>query len=111
MENGDRRRRPRFVFAQPIRAEAGGSRVYVLDLSQIGLGVAHEAPLPPPGTILRVSIPSDFGLIRLDCEVKRTATRYFDRAARSLFHTGLEVLSADRQSEARLRGLTAAPKK
>jgi hypothetical protein len=103
----DRRRRPRFTFPQPVRAEAGGAAVYVFDLSQIGVGIAHEAPLPPPGAIVRVSVPSELGLIRLDCAIVRTVQRYFGNAAKALFYTGLEVLSADRQSEARLRILAS----
>ena len=112
MSTSDRRRRTRVMFRTPVRGDAGGARIYVLDASPIGLGIEHEGELPPPGSICRLEMPSELGPIRLDCAIVRTVKRSADAAARALFRSGLEVVSADRQSEARLRsvvGLNASP--
>lgn len=106
MPASDRRRRNRVMFRTPVRGDAGGARIYVLDASPIGVGIVHDAPLPPPGAVCRVEMPSELGPIRLDCAIVRTVKQSANAAARELFHSGLEVLSADRQSEARLRSLT-----
>jgi hypothetical protein len=108
----DRRRRPRMKFREPIRADVGEARVAILDASAVGLGVAHESPLPPPGRICRVNLQSELGPIQLDCAIVRTVTRS-SLANRIIFQTGLEVLSADRQSAARLASISEmrAPKK
>lgn len=106
MSASDRRRRTRVMFRTPVRGDAGGARIYVLDASPIGVGIVHESPLPPPGAICRVEMPSEYGPIRLDCAIVRTVKQSADAAAHALFHSGLQVLAADRQSEARLRSLT-----
>jgi hypothetical protein len=108
MPANDRRRHARIFFKSPLRGAVSGARVFVLDLSPIGLGVAHETPLPPPGGVIRVELPSDLGLIKLDCTIVRTVKKNAGDAARAVFHSGLEVLAADRQSEARLRTITEA---
>lgn len=108
MPVNDRRRHARVFFKAPLRGAVSGARVLVLDLSPAGLGIAHETPLPPPGGVCRVELPSDFGPIKLDCTIVRTVKRSAGDAARELFHSGLEVLAADRQSQARLRSITDA---
>ena len=106
MSTSDRRRRTRVMFRTPVRGDAGGARIFVLDASPIGVGIAHESPLPPPGGVCRVELPSELGPIRLDCAIVRTVKRNADDAARAVFYSGLEVLSADRQSVARLQSIT-----
>ena len=94
-----------------MRAAVGDARVAVLDASAVGLGVAHEAPLPEPGRVCRVNLQSELGPIQLDCAIVRTVTRT-SIANRIVFQTGLEVLSADRQSAARLASIAELlPKK
>jgi PilZ domain len=110
MPVNDRRRHARVFFKSPVRGAVGGSRVLVLDISPIGLGVAHENPLPPPGGVCRVELPSDLGPIKLDCTIVRTVKRSLGDAARAIFHSGLEVLAADRQSQARLQTITTTVK-
>ena len=106
MSTSDRRRRTRVMFHTPVRGDAGGARIFVLDASPIGVGITHETPLPPPGGVCRVELPSELGPIRLDCAIVRTVKRNADDAARAVFHSGLEVLAADRQSAARLQSIT-----
>ena len=105
MPTNDRRRHSRVRFRTPIRGDAGGERIFVLDVSPGGVGIAHEAVLPPPGGVCRVELPSDLGPIRLDCAIVRTVKRSADDAARELFYSGLQVLATDRQSEARLQSI------
>jgi hypothetical protein len=95
----ERRRYPRVTLRQPIRGAVGPARVYVLDTSVGGLRLAHQANLPAPGEFCRVEVPTDLGPIKLDCQIVRTVHRDH------LFHTGVSIVSADRQSTERLRSL------
>lgn len=99
MPDKNRRRHQRVTLEQPIRAAIGTIRVYVLDASIGGMRVAHQAEIPHPGEFCRIEVPSDLGPIRLDCEVKRTIPD------RTLYHSGLEIIAADRQSAERLRNI------
>jgi hypothetical protein len=103
MSTPERRRQARVRLRNPLRAAVGQTCIYVVDVSPIGIGVAHEAPLP---AICRVEVLSDIGPIKLDCAIVRTVKRSAADAAQELFHSGLEVLSADPQSRARLRSVT-----
>jgi hypothetical protein len=78
----------------------------VIDMSMGGIGVVHEMALPEPGDVCRLEVPSEVGPIRLDCAIVRTVKRSAVDAAHALFHSGLQVIGADRQSEARLRSIT-----
>ena len=99
MVEQDRRRYHRTALAEPLRAAVGSIRVYVLDASVGGMRVAHQAALPNPGEFCRIEVPSKLGPIRLDCEVVRTVPD------RSVYHSGLEIIAADRQSAERLRSI------
>ncbi|HUP45754.1 MAG TPA: PilZ domain-containing protein [Thermoanaerobaculia bacterium] len=99
MATADRRRHPRINLPQPLRGAVGISRVYLLDLSVGGIRIAHQASLPGPGEFCRVELPTDLGPIKLDCEVVRTVHE------RALYHTGLQIVSADHQSAERLRSM------
>lgn len=103
----ERRRHVRVMCR--MRGAVGATGVMIIDLSPGGAGVLHEAALPPPGGICRLEVPSDVGPIQLDCAIVRTVKQSAVDAARQLFHSGLQVLAADRQSQARLR--TIAEKK
>ena len=97
MTDQDRRRHERVKLPQPIRAAIGPTRVYVLDASVGGMCIAHQAAIPHPGEFCRIEVPSDLGMIRLDCEVVRTVPE------RTVYHSGLQIIAADRQSAERLR--------
>ena len=99
MIDKDRRRYQRTTLAEPLRAAVGTIRVYVLDASVGGMRVAHQAALPNPGEFCRIEMTSTLGPIRLDCEVVRTVPD------QKLFHSGLEIIAADRQSAERLRSI------
>lgn len=106
MPTPERRRYARVKFRSPLRAAVGEARIFVLDISPAGMGIVHQAQLPDPGRICRVEMISDIGPIKLDCAIVRTVKRSANDAANVLFHTGLEVLAADPQSQARLRSMT-----
>lgn len=97
--NNDRRRSQRVTLRQPMRGAVGDARVYVVDASLAGIRIAHQSPLPTPGSFCRVEMPSDVGPIKLDCQVIRTVTQ------NAIFQTGLSIAAADRQSSERLRAL------
>ncbi len=103
MDLTDRRRFLRVKIEPPIRAAVGSTRVYVEDASIGGIRVIHQAPLPDPGEVCRVELPSDVGPISLDCEVVRTVLE------RALYHSGMQIVAAaDRQSAERLRTFYSA---
>ena len=95
----ERRRFRRFTLSQPIRAAVGNARVYILDTSVAGLRLAHQANLPDAGEICRVEVTTEYGPIKLDCQIVRTTIQ------NHLFQTGVSIVSADRQSTERLRTL------
>lgn len=48
---------------------------------------------------------SEIGPIRLDCAIVHTVCDNATATGRALFHTGLQVISSDRQSAARLESI------
>lgn len=102
MASAERRRHQRVTLSQPLRGAVGTTRVYVLDASISGVRIAHQAQLPDPGQFVRVEVPTEMGPIKLDCEVVRRVT------ANQLFHSGLAIVSADRQSTERFRSIFTA---
>ncbi len=99
MVTTERRRYARVKLQQPIRGAVGDSRVYLVDGSPGGIRIVHQNPLPMPGSYCRVEINSDLGPLKLDCEMIRTVMH------NALFHSGLAIVSADRQSTERLKTL------
>jgi len=95
----ERRRYDRFPLQHPVRTSMGTSPAYVVDASIAGIGVLQHVGAPRVGTTCRLMFHSDFGPITLHCEVARSAP---DGAT---FHTGLRIVAADDESEARLRML------
>jgi hypothetical protein len=97
MTSPERRRFPRMKPPQPIRGAVGDARVYLVDGSPGGIRIVHQSPLPMPGSYCRVEINSDLGPLKLDCEMIRTVMH------NALFHSGLAIVAADRQSTERLK--------
>ena len=93
----ERRRFTRVNLPQPVRGAVGDARVYVVDGSIGGIRIVHQSPLPTPGAYCRVEITSDLGPVKLDCEIIRTVMH------NALYHSGLAIVSADRQSTERLK--------
>ena len=100
--DSDRRRHTRVRMRTPVRGEVAHSRVFVTDGSLAGIGVAHQGTLPAPGEICRVELASDWGPIRVDCQVIRTEPK------RELFLSGLKIVVMDHQSAERLRTMIEA---
>lgn len=99
MSSADRRRFDRVTLTQPLRGAVGSATIYVLDASLGGVRIAHRSALPAPGGYCRLVVDTPEGPVMLDCEIVRTT------AAESLFQSGLQILSSDRQSGERLRSL------
>lgn len=97
----ERRRFERFGIPHPIRTSVGSSPAYVVDASIAGIGVLHHQPAPGVGSSCRLMFYSEFGPITLQCEIVRT-TPAIDQAT---FQSGMRILAADSESEARLRML------
>ena len=98
----ERRRFDRFSIPQPIRTSLGASPAYVVDASISGIGLMQQTAAPNVGSICRVTFHSDFGPITLDCEVARSGVKD------GTIQTGLRIVAADEQSDARLRMLVMA---
>jgi hypothetical protein len=98
-------------LAQPIRTSIGGAAAHVIDASIGGVGVLHHQRALPEGARCRLLFHSEFGPIVLDCEVTRTASnqKVGDSAdEKHAWQTGLKIVSADPESDARLRTLVMA---
>jgi len=98
----ERRRFDRYPVPQPIRTSVGASPAYVVDASIAGIGLMQHATAPSVGSVCRVMFHSDFGPITLDCEVARSGVKD------GTIQTGLRIVAADEQSDARLRMLVMA---
>lgn len=103
----ERRRHRRVRLRTPIRGAIGASRIFVIDGSLAGIGVAHQGTLPPPGSICRIEVSSDWGPIRVDCQVVRTVQRPSRQSQTQpqppVYHSGLEIVVMDHQSAQRLQ--------
>lgn len=104
--SAERRRHRRIRLRTPIRGSVGASRVYVMDGSVDGIGIAHEGALPPPGSICRIDLASDWGLIRVDCEVIRTVANRVEQTQthtrKPVYRSGVRIVVMDHQSAQRL---------
>ena len=98
----DRRRFDRFALPHPLRTSVGKSPAYVVDASLAGLGVLQHDPAPPVGSPCRLMFYSEFGPITLECGVVRTSGTQGNETPRQ---TGLRIVAADTESEARLRAM------
>lgn len=105
MTTTERRRHRRVKLREPLRGAVGTARIYVLDASLGGMRVAHQGTLPAPGAFCRVELPTDVGTIKVDCEVVRTVPQPppLTQTTKPIFHSGLAVVAADRQSAERLK--------
>lgn len=97
----ERRRFERFGIPRPLRTSVGASPAYVVDASISGIGVLHHQPVPPVGSSCRLMFHSEYGPITLECEIVRTVPAGGETA----FQSGMRIVAADEQSEARLRTL------
>lgn len=96
----ERRRFDRFAIPQPIRTSVGSAPAYIVDASISGIGVMHHDPPPTVGAPCHLRFQSEFGPITLECQIVRTAA---DRSNETTFQTGMRIVAADDESDARLR--------
>lgn len=95
----DRRRHQRMQMKAPLRGRIDGIPVVALDASTGGVRLGHVEALPEPGTFCRLSLETEFGELKLDCEVLRTVT-----GPRQM-ESALAIVAADRQSIQRLHAI------
>src|SRR5512142_251667 len=99
----ERRRSPRTTLRTPVRGQSGEVPLFVLDVSNGGLRVAHRSQLPTKGGICTVEVPSNGATIHLDCAVVHTSMRHANAAAEQVFHSGLKILSSKSKLESLLK--------
>lgn len=111
MVSENRRRYERVSLPQPIRTSIGGAVAHVIDVSVGGVGVLHHQKALPEGAQCKLLFHSQFGPIVLRCEVSRTAPnqKFGDSVdEKNAWQTGLTIVSAEPESDARLRRLVMA---
>ena len=91
----ERRRSPRTTLRTPVRGAVGEVPLFVLDVSNGGLRVAHRSQLPNKAGLCKVEVPSNNGggPIQLDCAIVHTSMRHANAAAEALFHSGLRIMT------------------
>ena len=92
----------------PLSAQFAGTRARVLEISVLGLLIAHEGKIAP-GTTHDLVIDWDGTELQFSCRVIRSTLWRLAKAAgeRSIYHSGLRILEARGDSNARLRHLLA----
>ena len=103
----ERRKFRRIRLRTPIRGAVGDARVFLTDSSFGGLGLAHQGVLPAPGGIIRLELISDWGPIRIDCQVIRTvvSNRTQTQTKAPVYQSGLQIVVMDHQSAQRLESM------
>src|SRR5438132_5314272 len=106
----ERRRYQRAVLVRPHAARVGAARVFILDLSLNGVHIAHQATLPPAGRECVLAFEWEGQTIELRCEVTRNVLERLAKSAaeKSVYHAGLSIVEANRQSRDGLRKMIAA---
>ena len=91
-----------------MSAEFAGTRARVLEISVVGLMIAHEGKIPP-GTTHDLVLDWDGTALQFSCRVVRSTLWRLARAAgeRSIYHSGLRILETVGDSGLRLRELLA----
>ena len=106
----ERRRYQRASLVRPHVGRVGVARVYIVDLSLNGARIAHQGTLPPPGRECVLAFDWEGHPIELRCEVTRNSLERLAKNAseKSVYHAGLRIVDADRESRASLRAMIAA---
>jgi len=105
----ERRKFQRVAMVRPIQAQLGAARVYILDASRSGLRIAHQGTVPPLGGKARLTFSFDDHYIELECEVRRNSLYKLAKkdGEKSIYHAGLQIISAIGESDAALRQMIA----
>ena len=103
----ERRSVQRVRLQQPLRASIDGARVFIVDLSLRGLRVLHHEDIGRVAEPCMVRCEWDGRRIELQCEIVRTTIfRAADSvSARTLYHSGLSIVSTVGASALALRRL------
>ena len=92
----------------PLSAQFAGTRARVLEISVLGLLIAHEGKISP-GTTHDLVIDWDGTELQFSCRVIRSTLWRLAKSAgeRSIYHSGLRILESRGDSNSRLRHLLA----
>jgi hypothetical protein len=92
-------------LVRPHPARVGVARVFIIDISLNGVRIAHQGILPPPGHECALSFDWEGHPIELRCEVTRNVLDRLAKssAEKSVYHAGLSIIDADKQSRDALR--------
>ena len=84
--------------------------MYILDISLNGVRIAHQGTLPPPGRECVLAFDWESNPVELRCEVTRNILERLAKTAteKSVYHAGLSIVDADRQSREVLRKMITA---
>ncbi len=104
----DRRRHERLRLPKPVRTSLGVTAAHVADVSMAGVGVLHHQDAQLVGSRHSVMFHSDFGPIRLECEVVRTAPDQLHASDETACQSGLRIVHTDPASAIALRKLLNA---
>jgi hypothetical protein len=106
--SGERRRYGRIRLEAPLPATFAGTRARVLEISVVGILIAHEGKIPP-GSTHDLLIDWQGAKLDFSCRVARSTLWRLAKSAgeTSIYHSGLRVLEAGGESSTRLRELLA----
>lgn len=106
--NTDRRRYSRIKLDHPLNARFGDTRAKVIELSIVGFRIAHEGRLQA-GEQRRLVVDWEGAPIDIGCSLVRTTLWRLAKAMgeQSIYHSGLRIIEASRESFDRLRELIA----
>jgi len=92
----------------PLAATFAGTRARVLEISVVGILIAHEGKIAA-GSTHDLLIDWDGAKLDFSCRVARSTLWRLAKAAgeKSIYHTGLKILEAGGDSSTRLRELLA----
>lgn len=104
----ERRRYGRVRLETPLPAQFAGTRARVLEISIVGILIAHEGKITP-GTTHDLVVEWDGEQLEFACRVIRSTLWRLAKGAgeKSIYHSGLRILEATDVSIARLRQLLA----
>lgn len=104
----EKRRYQRIILARPLAARMNSIKVFIIDISIIGVRVAHQEDLPS-GRTHRLAFDYEGYSITYDCEVVRTVVDKpaKDPGAKTLYHSGIRLLKPIADSAVSLRNMIA----
>ena len=104
----ERRRYGRVRLETPLNAEFAETRARVLEISVVGILIAHEGKIPP-GTTHDLVLDWEGTKLDFVCRVIRSTLWRLAKAAgeKSVYHSGLRIMESRGDSLLRLRELLA----